>query len=109
VVLLLFLLTLQVDPAERITPDEALQHPWICQHQSDRAFGNILFAFIIAAIDFFYCMVLHNSVHLPWLGADYNTRLKLMEARSKFRKAVRVIIALNRFQFDDRNFSVADI
>jgi len=63
---------LTVDPAKRITPAEALAHPWIAGNvASTRNFGD-----------------------------DYGNRMKLLEARNKFRKAVKVIIALNRFTID---------
>jgi calcium/calmodulin-dependent protein kinase I len=60
---------LTVDPAKRMTSDQVLKHPWIADGiANDRAFGQ-----------------------------DHLDRIKLLQAKRKLRRAVQVIIAVNRF------------
>jgi calcium/calmodulin-dependent protein kinase I len=61
---------LTVNPDERATPDELLEHPWI---KGDTASDKNL-------------------------GDQFNYNLKLLSAKSQLRKGVRALIALNRFK-----------
>lgn len=67
---------LQVNPKKRLTAVQVLEHPWISGNAApSRAFGG-----------------------------GHTQHLKLLQARKKFRHAVRTIIALNRFtlNFDEQ-------
>lgn len=59
---------LTVDPAKRATPDEVLSHVWLTGGASEKAFGE-----------------------------EHTRRLQLLQAKSKLRRGVRTIIAVNRF------------
>jgi len=61
---------LKVDPKSRLTAVQCLAHPWIS--------GNVA----------------PNRK----FGGNHTQNLKILQARKKFRHAVRTIIALNRFQ-----------
>lgn len=63
---------LTVEPKKRITSTQALAHPWISGNEAtSRKFDS-----------------------------SHTVRLQLLQARATFRKAVRTIIALNRFTLD---------
>lgn len=61
---------LTVDPNKRIDTEGILRHPWIVDKGS------------------------HSTTAF---SGDYNTRLQLLQARSRLRKTVKKIIAINKF------------
>lgn len=58
---------LTVNPELRFTPDQVLAHPWISNKNTNQ------------------------------LGGDFQARMQLFQARSRLRKGLKTIIAVNRF------------